>query len=73
MINDENNSFRDRLGTVDEEAKRIVAQEYERAKQILIENAAGHNALAELLIEREVIFSEDFEKQELLYFFNELI
>ena len=31
---------------IDEE-KRIVAQEYERAKQILIENAAGHNALAE--------------------------
>jgi cell division protease FtsH len=47
---------------IDEEAKRIVAQEYERAKQILIENAAGHNALAELLIEREVIFSEDLEK-----------
>lgn len=47
---------------IDEEAKRIVAQEYERAKQILTDNATGHNALAELLIEREVIFAEDLEK-----------
>ncbi|MBP1637472.1 MAG: ATP-dependent metalloprotease FtsH [Bacteroidetes bacterium] len=48
--------------TIDEEAKLIVAKQYERAKQILRENAEGHNKLAELLIEREVIFAEDVEK-----------
>lgn len=46
---------------IDDEAKGIVASEYERAKQILRENADGHNKLAELLIEREVIFAEDLE------------
>jgi len=47
---------------IDEEAKKIVASEYEHAKQILRDNAEGHNRLAELLIEREVIFAEDLEK-----------
>ena len=47
---------------IDEEAKKIVASEYEHAKQILRDNADGHNRLAELLIEREVIFAEDLEK-----------
>jgi len=47
---------------IDTEAKKIVAEQYERAKQILRENAAGHNQLAELLIEKEVIFSDDLEK-----------
>ena len=47
---------------IDSEAKNIVAVEYERAKKILNDNAAGHNKLAELLIEKEVIFAEDLEK-----------
>jgi cell division protease FtsH len=47
---------------IDSEAKKIVADEYDRAKKILNENAAGHNALAELLIEKEVIFAEDLER-----------
>ena len=47
---------------IDEEAKQIVAVEYERAKQVLRDNAEGHNKLAELLVEREVIFAEDLEK-----------
>lgn len=47
---------------IDEEAKDIVGTQYERAKQILRDNAKGHNELAELLIEREVIFAEDLEK-----------
>jgi cell division protease FtsH len=46
---------------IDEEVKKIVAEQYERAKQILRDNAKGHNELAELLIEREVIFTEDVE------------
>lgn len=47
---------------IDEEAKLIVASEYKRAKQILLDHAKEHNELAELLIEREVIFAEDLEK-----------
>ncbi len=47
---------------IDSEAKEIVAVEYVRAKKILSDNANGHNKLAELLIEREVIFAEDLEK-----------
>jgi len=47
---------------IDSEAKKIVADEYERAKKILTENAKGHNTLAELLIEKEVIFAEDLER-----------
>ncbi|NDP19461.1 MAG: ATP-dependent zinc metalloprotease FtsH [Paludibacter sp.] len=47
---------------IDNEAKEIVAIEYKRAKKILNDNAEGHNKLAELLIEKEVIFAEDLEK-----------
>lgn len=47
---------------IDNEAKDIVAIEYKRAKKILNENAKGHNELAELLIEKEVIFAEDLER-----------
>ena len=47
---------------IDSEAKEIVAIEYEHAKKILTDNAEGHNKLAELLIEKEVIFAEDLEK-----------
>lgn len=47
---------------IDAEAKKIVAEQYERAKNILKENAEGHNKLAELLLVREVIFAEDLEE-----------
>ncbi len=47
---------------IDKEAKEIIAEQYERAKKILMENAEGHNQLAELLLEREVIFAEDLER-----------
>jgi len=47
---------------IDEEVKEIIDKAYERAKQILTENHEGHVQLAELLLEREVIFSEDLEK-----------
>ena len=33
-----------------------------RAKQILTDNAEGHHQIAQLLIEREVITSEDVER-----------
>jgi cell division protease FtsH len=46
---------------IDEEAKKIIDQEYQRALQILRDHQSGHHDLAELLLEREVIFSEDLE------------
>jgi cell division protease FtsH len=46
---------------IDQEVNVIINKEYERAKQILTEHAEGHRKLAELLLEREVIFTEDLE------------
>ena len=46
---------------IDEEVKRMVNEQYERAKQILSDNKDGHNRLAQQLIEKEVIFAEDVE------------
>lgn len=51
-----------RAKEIDEEVSRIINEQYERAKQILREQAAGHNKLAEVLFTREVIFTEDVEK-----------
>jgi cell division protease FtsH len=47
---------------IDAEAKQLIAEQYERARDILKENAEGHNKLSELLLEREVIFAEDLEE-----------
>ena len=47
---------------IDEETKAMIAQQYARAKDILTKNAEGHAALAQLLVEREVIFAEDVER-----------
>jgi cell division protease FtsH len=47
---------------IDREASIIVEEQYARAKKILTENKEKHARLAELLLEREVIFSEDLEK-----------
>ena len=47
---------------IDAEAKRFVDQSYETAKRILRENMEGFTRLAEQLLEKEVIFSEDLEK-----------
>ena len=47
---------------MDDEVMHIISTQYERAKQILNEHAEGHAQLAQLLIEREVIFAEDVER-----------
>ena len=44
------------------EVKALVGAQYVRSKEILIENEDGHDKLAALLIEREVIFAEDMER-----------
>ena len=46
---------------IDEEVSRIIAGQYERAKAMLTEHAEGHAKLTEVLLTREVIFTEDVE------------
>ncbi|MCR4770590.1 MAG: ATP-dependent zinc metalloprotease FtsH [Bacteroidaceae bacterium] len=46
---------------IDEEVKRQINEQYERAKKILLEHKEGHERLAQLLIDREVIYAEDVE------------
>ena len=47
---------------IDQETQRIIAEQMKRAKAILTEHAEGHHQIAQLLIEREVITSEDVER-----------
>jgi len=47
---------------IDEEAKAIIDIQYNRALEILGKNQKGLAKLANLLLEREVIFSDDLEK-----------
>lgn len=46
---------------IDEEVKRIINEQYERAKTILTENKEKHKRLAEVLLEKEVIYADDLE------------
>jgi len=46
---------------IDEEVKEFISTSYERAKQVLKDNKEGHEKVSQLLLEREVIFSEDLE------------
>ena len=47
---------------MDDEVLKMVNEQYERAKQILTEHKEGHAQLAQLLVDREVIFADDVEK-----------
>ena len=47
---------------IDQETQHIIADQMARAKQILTEHAEGHHQIAQLLIDREVITSEDVER-----------
>ena len=47
---------------IDNEVKEMIKEQYERAKRMLTEHSEGHHRLADLLIEREVIFAEDVEE-----------
>ncbi len=47
---------------IDQETAAIIAKQMARARQILEENKEGHHQMAELLIEKEVITSEDVER-----------
>ena len=47
---------------MDDEVLKMINEQYERAKQILTEHKEGHAKLAQLLIDREVIFADDVEE-----------
>jgi cell division protease FtsH len=47
---------------IDKEMQSIVSEQYERAKTIISTNREKHQALADLLVENEVIFTEDVER-----------
>jgi len=46
---------------IDSESKLLIETQYTRALKVLTENKEGHRKLSELLLEKEVIFSEDLE------------
>ena len=47
---------------MDDEVLKMINEQYDRAKQILTEHREGHAQLAQLLVDREVIFAEDVER-----------
>lgn len=51
----------DRARMIDAEVTRVLSEQYGRAKQILKEYEGGHHQLRDLLLTREVIFTEDVE------------
>jgi cell division protease FtsH len=51
-----------RAQAIDEEVQAIIDSQYERARQILSQYQNGHHALADLLQQREVIYTEDAER-----------
>lgn len=52
----------ERAQVIDQEVSRIIAEQYERAKDILRQYAAGHAELANTLITKEVIYTADVER-----------
>ena len=52
----------ERAQSIDKEVQAIIDQEYARAKVILEQYTKGHHELADLLLEREVIYTEDAER-----------
>ena len=47
---------------IDQEVKGIINAAYNRARKILTKYQKQHHELAELLLEKEVIFAEDLER-----------
>ena len=47
---------------IDREVQRIIDEQYERAKHILLQYKEGHNEVAQILIDKEVLFAEDLEQ-----------
>ncbi len=51
----------ERAKVIDDEVSRIISEQYERAKQLLSTHADGHGQLTEMLLSREVIYTDDVE------------
>ncbi len=51
-----------RAQAIDEEVQAIIDGQYERAREILHQYEQGHHELADLLQQREVIYTEDAER-----------
>ena len=47
---------------IDDEVKAIIAEAYNRAESVIAAHREGLVTLAELLLEREVVFTEDVER-----------
>ena len=47
---------------IDQEVKAIVDEQYNRAKDIITSHREQHKELADLLVEKEVIFADDVER-----------
>lgn len=52
----------ERASLIDQEISRIISEQYARAKKILEDNSEGHHRLAQTLIAKEVIYTEDMEE-----------
>ena len=52
----------ERAQDIDQEVQVIIDNEYQRARQILTQYEQGHHELADLLQQREVIYTEDAER-----------
>ena len=47
---------------IDKEVQAMVAEQYSRAKQLLKDHTEGHNKLADVLMNEEVIYADDLKK-----------
>ena len=52
----------ERARDIDNEVQAIIDSQYRRAREILEQYKQGHHALADLLVQREVIYTEDAER-----------
>ena len=63
----ENNQFRNDFSekmrsTVDTQIEKIVREQYERTRQILMDNKSKIEYLRNILMEKETVYSDDIEK-----------
>ncbi len=52
----------ERAALIDKEVSRIITEQYERAKSIILAHKDGHGKLAETLLTKEVMYSEDLKE-----------
>ena len=52
----------ERAALIDKEVSRIINEQYERAKAIILAHKDGHSRLSETLLTKEVMYSEDLKE-----------